>query len=396
METTKKTSTTKAALLVLAALSMLLSGLFIATASSSDAQGATCPVGFTLDTAGTNCTTASATTSTTNANSCTVGAPNVAGTLCVVDAALTANASAIVCGAGTAVLGSGCAQTVNATVTAATTCPTGNLVATGCYTLVPTGAGAAGVCAPGTVAFQQNGTTRCSVVGVNAGVPTPGFVCPGAGNGISGPVFSNLAVANPTCYGVTTVSATNPCTAAIGQAIVNATQCQTNIDLVAGPGTCAAGETLVAATLVPPVAANCIIVTAPAAGVAGGCPATAQAVVVAGNTECRVPAAVPAAALSCSDGSAVTAATATALASCTIVTGFTTFPTANSYACAAGTPSVTGFGAGLSVVCILGATSTNVTTAQTCALGVLSADEVSCSVPATVPAVAAPVPAFTG
>ena len=48
METTKKTSTTKAALLVLAALSMLLSGLFIATASSSDAQGATCPAGFTL------------------------------------------------------------------------------------------------------------------------------------------------------------------------------------------------------------------------------------------------------------------------------------------------------------------------------------------------------------
>ena len=64
MEATKKTSTTKAALLVVAALSMLLSGLFIATASRSDASPPpACPDGFTLTADGKNCFQAAVTTS---------------------------------------------------------------------------------------------------------------------------------------------------------------------------------------------------------------------------------------------------------------------------------------------------------------------------------------------
>ena len=78
METTKKTSTTRAALLVVAALSMLLSGLFIATASRSDASPASaCPDGFSLTADAKNCfQAASVSQSADNANSCPAGQTN--------------------------------------------------------------------------------------------------------------------------------------------------------------------------------------------------------------------------------------------------------------------------------------------------------------------------------
>ena len=101
MEATKKTSVTKAALLVIAALSMLLSGLFVATASRSDASPPpACPDGFSLTADAKNCFQAAVITSADNPNSCDEGQLTPDGSKCYVAARVIPQEGATLCPKG--------------------------------------------------------------------------------------------------------------------------------------------------------------------------------------------------------------------------------------------------------------------------------------------------------
>jgi len=150
METTKKTSTTRAALLVVAALSMLLSGLFIATASRSDASPASaCPDGFSLTADAKNCFQAATVSSSDNANSCDVGELTADASQCYVAAQVMPQSGVAVCPTGysqDSSLGGMCARFVSAKL-GAETCPAGSSgVADACYILVAMGPAGAGAC----------------------------------------------------------------------------------------------------------------------------------------------------------------------------------------------------------------------------------------------------------
>ena len=150
METTKKTSTTRAALLVIAALSMLLSGLFIATASRSDASPASaCPDGFSLTADAKNCFQAASVTSADNANSCPAGQITPDGSNCWVAAQVIPQAGTTVCPDGYSQddsLGGMCARFAAATQ-GAETCPAGSHgVKDACYIYVAKGPATAGAC----------------------------------------------------------------------------------------------------------------------------------------------------------------------------------------------------------------------------------------------------------
>jgi hypothetical protein len=412
VETTKKTSTTKAALLVLAALSMLLSGLFIATASSSDAQGAnTCPAGFTLLVDGVTCSAGAVTVTTTSANSCAEGVVNAAGTQCVVDAALTAGAAGIVCPPNTTVITGGCARVVPATTTAATLCPGAGTNPNNCYTLVAgIGATAPACAAPSTpFAAVLVGTNDCQTP--SATVPIQGQVCANAVavGTVGGTLFSDLAVPTlaapatvPTCFSQTAATAAEIAAVACGTGAFVANICRLPVPLTNTGGLC-----LVVVERNVPGPLNtglgtCVTVSNSAA-TALACPATVGTAVVtqtvnaAGDIECRVASAAGAGTVGCTTGSLnAPVAPATVSTTCTVTTNFNVVPTANSYFCAAGTASASGTLATLSVICNLGAPTTVVVTGPSCSQGVLVVASSTCTVPATAPAVAAPVPAFTG
>ena len=84
--------------------------------------------------------------------------------------------------------------------------------------------------------------------------------------------------------------------------------------------------------------------------------------------------------------------------SCVYTAPFTVDPAPNAYKCDKGVRSVIGDGANMQVLCFLGNADANVTSGPSCLQGVLSTDNQYCLVPRidTAPAVAAPIPAFTG
>ena len=175
METTKKTSTIKAALLVIAALSMLLSGLFIATASRSDASPSpACPDGFSLTADAKNCFQAAVVSSADNPNSCDTGELTADGAQCVVAAQLIPQAGATLCPTGYSPddsLAGMCAR-FDAATQGSATCPTGSRGTAGtCYILVAKGPVGAASCAAGVLTG-----TNCVITGA---APTPGAAtCP--------------------------------------------------------------------------------------------------------------------------------------------------------------------------------------------------------------------------
>jgi hypothetical protein len=83
---------------------------------------------------------------------------------------------------------------------------------------------------------------------------------------------------------------------------------------------------------------------------------------------------------------------------CVYTAPFTVDPAPNAYKCDKGARSVIGSGANMQVLCFLGNADANVTSGPSCLQGVLSTDNQYCLVPRidTAPAVAAPIPAFTG
>ena len=164
MEATKKTSTTKAALLVLAALSMLLSGLFIATASRSDASPPpACPDGFSLTADTKNCFQAAVITSADNPNSCDAGELTPDGTKCFVAARVIPQEGETLCPSGFSPddsLGGMCARFENATQRA-DTCPEGARgTVGGCFILVAKGPVGDATCSEGELVG-----TNCVITG---------------------------------------------------------------------------------------------------------------------------------------------------------------------------------------------------------------------------------------
>ena len=442
METTKKTSTTKAALLVLAALSMLLSGLFIATASRSDANpAAACPDGFSLTADAKNCFQAAVITSADNPNSCATGQLTPDGTKCYVAARIIPQEGATLCPKGYSPddsLAGMCARFDAATQRGAT-CPDGARgIAGGCYILVAKGPRGAAVCGEGTVAG-----TNCVITG-DAPVNGPS----------SCPVSATVLIDPGTTECYTLVSRVNvgPADCTAPYAIINTAtmRCKVVTDGTIGftcptaPGTILPesvthpnGTTKIAFCIQTPpnTAGNCPTGTLPDPGgtdcrrqvdlspgakvcatgfgildgkcIRYGSPSTPSPQCPAGSIEdgvgdCRKPVADAAGAFYCADANAALNGK-----SCVWTSGFLITPSPTLYKCDAGARTVIGSGSSaygdgstVRVICILGDANANTTSGPSCLQGVLSTDNAYCIVPridtAPAAAVAAPVPSFTG
>ena len=433
METTKKTSTIKAALLVIAALSMLLSGLFIATASRSDASPSpACPDGFSLTADAKNCFQAAVVSSADNPNSCDTGELTPDGAQCVVAAQLIPQAGATLCPTGYSPddsLAGMCARYENATQGSAT-CPAGSRGTAGtCYILVAKGPVGAASCAAGVLTG-----TNCVITGpaptpgaatcpVSATVQLVGGACYTLQSQASAAAACGADAAGPTNYTVNAdddcevAAVTNACETTVatgvdagdavtavvdvatgavatctytpssvlagcGANVVNGNNCEIPVDLVVAASTCAAGFGLLGAA--------CIQYAAPT-NAAASCPVGS---ITDASGDCRKPVADAAGAYSCADAlSALNGKT------CVWTTGFLVTPSADLYSCAAGARTVSGYGAAVEVTCILGAANANTTSGPSCLQGVLSTDNAYCIVAridAAPAAVAAPVPSFTG
>ncbi len=364
METTKKTSTTRAALLVIAALSMLLSGLFIATASRSDASPASaCPDGFSLTADAKNCFQAASVTSADNANSCPAGQITADGSNCWVAAQVIPQAGTTVCPDGYSQddsLGGMCARFAAATQ-GAETCPAGSHgVKDSCYIYVAKGPGTAGVCdgdseAQGAVCVEE-GDERVRE-----------FTCEEVGN---------VVADGDRCYTVTSpAGGEDDC---LGTWNDDDEQCETDADLTPGAWTCTAGQVYQA-----PI---CNIITDPGAGDLPSCPVGSYE---DASGDCRKPVANAKGAYSCAD-----AASALNGKTCVWISAFSVTITADMYKCAEGARAVIG----TDVICVLSASDANTTSAPSCLQGVLSTDGAYCIVPRSdaAPAAVAPVPSFTG
>ena len=364
METTKKTSTTRAALLVIAALSMLLSGLFIATASRSDASPASaCPDGFSLTADAKNCFQAASVTSADNANSCPAGQITPDGSNCWVAAQVIPQAGTTVCPAGYSQddsLGGMCARFAAATQ-GAETCPAGSHgVKDSCYIYVAKGPGTAGVCegdsvAQGAVCVEE-GDERFR-----------DFTCVEVGNVVSD---------GERCYTVTKpAGGADDCDGTWNEVD---DQCETDAELTPGAWTCAAGQVYQA-----PI---CVIITDPGDGLNPSCPIGSYE---DASGDCRKPVANAKGAYSCAD-----AASALNGKTCVWTSAFSVTITPDMYKCAEGARAVIG----TDVICVLSASDANTTSAPSCLQGVLSTDGAYCIVPRSdaAPAAVAPVPSFTG
>lgn len=446
MEATKKTSTTRAALLVLAALSMLLSGLFIATASRSDASPPpACPAGFNLTADGKNCFQAAVVTSADNPNSCVEGLITPDGTTCYVAARLIPQEGQTLCpkgyspddslgamcarfepalqrppgcpegargvagacyilvakgprGAytcpadapvGSVVAGDNCVITGGAPVNGPSSCPVSATVlqdGSECYTLV--GKTALATCqAP--YALVVTSTTVCKVNNPHP-VNAPALLtwqCPAGPTGVTPTPSMHSSGGGPTkiescSYVLTQPAGAGTCPTGT-TADPGGTDCRRPVDLVPGGKVCPAGFGL--------VDNKCIRYV----NVATPAPQCPQGSVEDSRGDCRKPVANAAGLFYCAD-----AAAALNGKSCVWTTGFLIEPAPNLYKCEKGVRTVIGSGAQTQVLCLVGKADANTTTGPSCLQGVLSTDNLYCLVPRidTAPAagVTAPVPAFTG
>ena len=436
MEATKKTSTTKAALLVIAALSMLLSGLFIATASRSDASPPpACPDGFSLTADAKNCFQAAVITSADNPNSCSEGELTPDGTKCYAAAQILPQEGITLCPAGFSPddsLGGMCARFEPASQRA-DTCPEGARgSAGGCYILVAKGPRGDATCAvTGAVLVGTN----CVITGnppVNGASSCPVSATVLEADGqcytlISRPLGDTSCVAPYIAFG-SICKQTNDgedeqaildfeCDDAAPQTIVenmrthggltkidscdyvpvaaadecpdgttldpNGADCRRPVDLVPGALQCDASFGLVDGA--------CIRYESAEAD-SPQCPIGSAEDSVG---DCRKPVADATGAYYCADANAALNGT-----SCVFTAGFLIEPSPTLYKCEAGDRTVIGSGESTQVICILGDADANTTSGPSCLQGVLSTDNAYCIVPridtAAVAAVTAPVPSFTG
>lgn len=435
MEATKKTATTRTLIVVAAALSMLLSGLFVATASQSDATPPpACPDGFTLTADEKNCYQPAVITSADNPNTCEEGLLTPDGTKCYIAARILTQSGETICPDGYSPddsLGGMCARFETASQHDPG-CPDGARgKAGGCYILVAKGPAGASTCSEGTLVGDNcvvtgdaptAGTATCptsstvkldngscySVVSHLAGSATcqstdgkgadyaifggtckasndhegansgADWECPEAATGreataVSVTIGSTTKISYCT-YAPLVPSGGCPSSADLGE--VNG-ECRRSVALVPGAKNCAAGFGL--------VDNKCIRYVAPT---------TTNAQCPKGSAEdlegdCRQPVADSSGAYYCKDSSASLNGK-----SCLYVTGFTIKKAANMYKCDKGTRAVIGE----DVICFLGDAQENTTSGPSCLQGVLSTDNKYCIVPRidSAPAAAAPVPSFTG
>jgi hypothetical protein len=439
VETTKKTSTTRAALLVLAALSMLLSGLFIATASRSDANPpSACPDGFSLTADAKNCFQAAVVTSADNPNSCDSGQLTPDGTKCYVAARVIPQEGQTLCPKGYSPddsLGSMCAR-FDAATQRADTCPAGSRgVAGGCYILVAKGPRGAAACDEGVVVGTNcvitgdapvNGTSSCPVSAtvIQTGgecytliaPPTGatscvapyiafGSICKQTNDGADEQGILDFAcdaapqtiVENMRTHGgLTKIDSCDyvPVAPNLGcpdgtTADTNGVDCRRPVDLRPGAKVCSTGFGI--------VDGKCIRYEATSSP-SPQCPAGS---VEDGVGDCRKPVADASGAYYCKDANAALNGK-----SCVWTAGFLIEPSPTLYKCDAGARTVIGSGSAtdgtgsaVQVICILGDSNANTGSTPSCLQGVLSTDNAYCIVPRidTAPAaVAAPVPSFTG
>jgi hypothetical protein len=429
VETTKKTSTTKAALLVIAALSMLLSGLFIATASRSDASPSpACPDSFSLTADAKNCFQAAVVSSADNPNSCDTGQLTPDGTKCFVAARIIPQAGQTLCPKGYSPddsLGSMCAR-FDAATQGKATCPAGSRgAAGGCYILVAKGPSGAATCADGTLVGTNcvitgtapvNGASTCPVsttvisnagecytliappsttadclapyvaIGTDCYDEAPEDGCPATHDGQAVTTNSTTsgggAVVESCTYTPAVTADTLNCPAGT-TADANGVDCRRPVDLTPGAATCATGFGI--------LSGKCIRYEASASG-SPQCPVGS---IEDASGDCRKPVADAKGAYSCADANAALNGK-----SCVWTAGFLITPSPSLYKCDAGARTVLGIGAGVQVICILGAANANTTSGPSCLQGVLSTDNAYCIVTridaAPAAAVAAPVPSFTG
>ena len=429
MEATKKTSVTKAALLVVAALSMLLSGLFVATASRSDASPpAACPDGFNLTADGKNCFQNAVVTSADNPNTCAEGLLTPDGSKCYIAARLIPQEGTTSCPKGYSPddsLGGMCAR-FEAADQQDDGCPEGARgVAGGCYILVAKGPAGALTCAAG---FTLTGDV-CRAL---AAAPTRADgTCPTADDIVQDGcyrVFDKTPVTNNcispysvslgeckvshdkdgktdaqilayTCPAGPSGVTVNMSTSALAGGtkieacfytlVTSGGQCPSNTDNVGGecrsavavtPGAlaCAGGAALEGTSCYD---------YAPATVAPASCPSGTWADAA---DNCRKNVTDAAGAYYCKDASAALNGT-----NCVYTAPFTVEKAPDAYKCDKGDRAVIGD----QVLCFLGDADANLTSGPSCLQGVLSTDNLYCIVPRidTAPAaVAAPVPSFTG
>ncbi len=421
---------------------MLLSGLFIATASRSDASPpAACPDGFSLTADAKNCFQAAVITSADNPNSCGNGQLTPDGTKCYVAARVIPQEGKTLCPKGYSPddsLAGMCARFESATQRGAT-CPDGARgAAGGCYILVAKGPAGNAACTEGVLVGTNcvitgdapvNGTSTCPVSATvilsgsecytliappttvadcatgyvafgsvckqnNTGTTADelnAFDCPATVDGQT--VTENMH----TIGGVTKVESCSYTPALNNDACPDGTtpdpngqDCRRPVDLRPGAKVCATSFGI--------VDGKCIRYAAPAAAVAS-CPAGS---VEDGVGDCRKPVADAKGAYYCKDANAALNGK-----SCVWTAGFLIEPSPTLYKCDAGARTVIGSGSAtdgtgsaVQVICILGDANANTTSGPSCLQGVLSTDNAYCIVPridtAPAAAVAAPVPSFTG
>ena len=433
MEATKKTSVTKAALLVVAALSMLLSGLFVATASRSDASPpAACPDGFNLTADGKNCFQNAVVTSADNPNTCAEGLLTPDGSKCYIAARLipqegttscpkgyspddslggmcarfepapqqdpgcpdgargVAGGCYILvakgpdggtnCATGSSLEGGICIQVGNAPVPGAGSCPqAADIVQDGCYRIVNK-LTTAGDCAAGNPDYVENGGD-CKSVSMDAAGYAVVADCPAAPAGetlsLDGLVTHGDGTSKYLACVYTPNNVTGDCPG--DSEPLTATTCRDAVALVSTGLVCP--DTGFA------VVGNRCIAQATGTAVPAQCPIGSFE---DSSNQCRKPVADAAGAYYCKDASAALNGK-----NCVYTAPFTVDFAPDAYKCDKGTRAVIGD----QVLCFLGDADANVTSGPSCLQGVLSTDNLYCIVPRidTAPAaVAAPVPSFTG
>ena len=420
---------------------MLLSGLFVATASQSDATPPpACPTGFNLTADQKNCFQNAVVTKADNPNSCAEGQLTPDGSKCYVPARAIPQEGTTSCPTGYSPddsLGGMCARFEKADQKDPT-CPTGARGTAGaCYIFValgPAGAGACsaadvalggvvaggqcvitgpaptpgpGTCPVSTTVFLENGVcfqvispaagttvpcqapyamfgTTCKYANPNplANPPVLATIadCPTAPSTITAETHTSGGISKVSECSYTPASGPTTCTAAADIGLVNG-QCRRSVAVVPGAANCTVGF--------GNIGGKCIRYTSLVVPTAS-CPLGS---VVDSNGDCRKPVADAAGVYYCKDANAALNGK-----SCVWVTGFNITPKPTQFKCDKGVRTVIGFGDSTRVLCILGDADANLVEGPSCLQGVLSTDNKYCIVPRidTAPATAAPVPSFTG
>jgi len=346
---------------------MLLSGLFIATASRSDASPpSACPDGFSLTADAKNCFQVAAVTSADNPNSCDTGQLTPDSTKCYVAARIIPQQGQTHCPTGYSPehsLGNMCARFAAASTRAATCAAGSHGVVGGCYILVAKGPSGPAACVLPDVLVGTN----CVITGA---APVNGAsTCP---------TSATVLEDGTECYTlVGAVGGVCPVgTLANGS---STTECRRPVDRVPGALGCTPGFGVVGTA--------CIRYAAPSIPPAQ-CPTGS---VEDSSGDCRKPVADIPGAYYCKDANAALNGK-----NCVWTAGFSVVPSEALYKCDAGARTVIG----VQVICILGDANANVAApSSSCLQGVPSTDSAYCIVPridAAPAAVAAPVPSFTG